>query len=109
MAQYQKRARKQIEMGERIARERGLDRDECVDAAHWLIPDGDAARQGDDPVYVRKVLGEEDYRRAVEIERAAAVRWSPDQWGMIVSKLSALGPSRRGDLMRLEAHRTSGR
>jgi hypothetical protein len=53
------RARKQIEMGEALHRRlRGYaTRNDCVDAAHYLMQDGAAARQGSDPRWMLRRPG----------------------------------------------------
>ena len=90
----QRRPRAQIALRERLARQlRGYAswRD-CESAAHFLIPDGGAARQGDDPRALAWMPGIAHLvPRMIQIEADAVFGWTGDEALEIVNKLSAAG------------------
>jgi hypothetical protein len=105
MEEFRKRAQLQIKMGEKLAAERGLDRNDCVDAAHFLIDDGRAAYQGDDPEWVARVGLSDLYPDAVEIERKWARSWSAEEWAATEARLRQRGND--DAVVRLLAHRSA--
>ena len=95
------RAREQIRRGEALARERGMDRSDCVDAMHYLIPDGGAARQGDDPTALVRYGLHEMLSEAQRIEREAVLSLDNATFIEAIAQLRALGPTRAKDATRL--------
>jgi hypothetical protein len=105
----QARARAQINMGKGLARSTGAPRDEAVDAAHFLIPDGGAARQGDDPAVLLRVPALRHlHARAARIERAAVKAMPADVWRVVLARLLSL-PGRAVDVARLSTIRQARR
>lgn len=101
-------AREQIRMGEALARETGASHNEAVDACHFLIPDGGAARQGNDPGWLLTIPKLAHlYSRAIEIERLTVVAWTETETRDVLAELRALGHSRLADANRLAAYRVS--
>jgi hypothetical protein len=90
------RAKQQIEMGEALHRRlRGYaTRDDCVDAMHYLIPDGGAARQGNDPRWLlnRRSPGLDHLvPLAVKIEVDTVRSWDYFEAGDVYQRLVARG------------------
>lgn len=107
MERFRARAKEQIRMGEDLARSLGADRNHCVDACHFLIPDGRAARQGDNPngLAINEPKLAHLIPQALEIERAAVRDMLGSDFARLVQKLRRYGSSRSGDIARLKAHR----
>lgn len=102
---YVIRARLQIAMGNALARRlRGYASPiDCDAAAHFLIPDGGAARQGDDPRYLLRSVGlAHIVPRMLEIESDAIRRWSGDEARSVVRGLVQNG-HRTADVVRILA------
>lgn len=107
---YVTRARTQINIGEYLAITTGADRNDAVEAAHFLIPDGAAARQGDNPGGVqRHSCLRHLHGPMARAERAAVRSWSASEWRRVLGYLLGLGPSRAVDVARLATHRMARR
>lgn len=100
LARCRERAREQIRIGERVHRRlRGYaSRSGCVDAAHYLVADGGAARQGDDPRWLLDYAGEPGLAslvpKALEIERRAVKSWSANEALRVTRRLLSLPGTR---------------
>lgn len=91
----QERAIHQIQLGKRLASETGASVDDALELAHWLIPDGAAARQGGDPAWVLQVPALRDFYPVImRIEREAVLGWTDAELEAVVMGLPAADAAR---------------